>query len=177
MAVPVSLDDAKRQLKIELDDISQDDEIIGFINAAVAWVEDYTGHVLVSRDVSAVFSDFGTISFREWPIAATVNPDVTYVNANGETVVIVGVRMNVSRRPARAVPSVGGRWPSVPPGTVISATVRAGYGDNDRVPGIFRQAMLIMIAAYDADREGGKIFREADEAARTLCSDYRLRLL
>lgn len=177
MAVPVSLEDAKRQLKLELDDVSQDDEIQGFIDDAVAWIENYTGHVLVARDVTAQFSDFASIEFREWPIAANAVPVVNYPSADGSAISITDVRADVSRRPVRVLPWIGSRWPSVPAGTGATATIRAGYEDGDTVPGVFRRAMLMLIGAYDDDREGGDAFTKAEATARRICSSFRPRAL
>jgi hypothetical protein len=43
------------------------------------------------------------------------------------------------------------------------------------VPGNFRRAMLVLIAAYDADREGGDILAKADVAATRMCRGFRFR--
>lgn len=176
MAVPVSLDDAKRQLKIELDDVSQDEEIQGFIDDAAAWIEEYTGHILEARDVTAHFGSFFDISFREWPIAADAVPTVTYPSADGAASV-TGVRAIVSRRPVRVLPWNGTRWPTVAADIGATVTIRAGYEDGDTVPGVFRRVMLILISAYDDDREGGDAFRKAEETAHALCRGLRPRAL
>lgn len=176
MSIPVTLDDAKRQLRIELDDASQDDELLGFIADAAAWIEDYTGHLLTQRDVTAQFDRFDALSFREWPIAADAVPIVTYEGASGP-VPVTGIKMNISRRPARVVTLSGGRWPALPPGSAITVTVQAGYADDNPVPEVFRRAMLMLIAAYDADREGGDAFCKAEATARRICSGFRPRAL
>ena len=177
MTIPVTLEAAKRHLKIELDDVSQDEEINGFIADAAAWIEQFTGHVLVARDVTKSFSSFDRVMFREWPIAADAVPVVTYDGAGGQAVPVTEVRMLLSRRPARVAPWVGGRWPALPLGSGVTATVRAGYEEGDEVPGEFRRAMLTLIAAYDADREGGDILRKAEDAAKDACSNFRIRAL
>lgn len=174
MPVPVSLEDAKRQLRVELDDDERDDEIRGFIADAVAWIENYTGHILEARDVTAEFGSFYDISFREWPIAAGAVPTVTYPSADG-TVSVNDVRAIVHRRPVRVLPWNGTRWPSVAADTGAAATIRAGYEDGDRVPGVFRRVMLMLIAAYDDDREGGAAFQKAEETAHALCRGLRPR--
>lgn len=177
MAIPVTLDDAKRQLRLELDDVSQDDEIAGFILDAAAWVEDYTGHVLIARDVTAAFEGFANIVFREWPMAADAVPIVTYVDGDGQAVSVTDVRAMTGRRPVSIIPWAGSRWPAVSPAPSVTVTIRAGYEDADPVPGAFRRAMLLLIAAYDVDREGGDIFAKAESTARRLCRDYRVRRL
>jgi uncharacterized phiE125 gp8 family phage protein len=174
MAIPVTLEDAKRQLRVELDDDERDEEIVGFINDAVAWVEEWTGHIFVARDITAEFASFKDISFREWPIAPGAAPTVTYPDG-GSAVTVTDVRAITSRRPVRILPWIGSRWPTVSVGTGATATVRAGYEDSDTVPGVFRRVMLILIAAYDDDREGGAAFQKAEETARALCRGLRPR--
>jgi hypothetical protein len=58
-----------------------------------------------------------------------------------------------------------------------TVTIRVGYESADEVPRDLRRAMLLLIAAYDADREGGDVFAKAEDAARRLCRRYRLHRL
>lgn len=177
MAIPVTLEDAKRQLRIELDDASQDDEILGFIADAAAWVEKYTGHVFAARDVTEVFRGFRPVMFRAWPITATAMPGVAYTNADGVAVAIPGARIDLSQGRARIVPGTGSFWPFIDSQQVFSVTIRAGYETNDVVPRNLRRAMLVLIAAYDDDREGGDTFSKAEAVARKLCTGFRPRVL
>lgn len=177
MPIPVSLPDAKQQLRIEFDDVSRDDEIQGYINDAVAWVEEYTGHVLVERDVTAEFSSFDDISFREWPIAASAVPIVTYAASGGPATSVTDVQARIVRRPVRVRRWNGAGWPSLPSGNTVSVTIRAGYPDGAVVPPVFRRAMLMLIGAYDDDREGGDTIEKAEATARTICRGLRPRSL
>lgn len=177
MALPVALEEAKRQLKVEDDETDQHDEIEDFIRDAAAWVEDYTGHILEARDVTEHFSGFRPVSLRAWPIAPNAVPAVKYVGPDGQDVTVDSVRLQVDTRPARIGPSVGSFWPFIDSRQLFSVTVRAGYEHPDDVPRRLRRAMLVLIAAYDADREGGKIFAEAEATAKRLCSRFRRRTL
>lgn len=177
MAIPVTLEDARRQLRIEDNDASQDTELQGFINDAAAWIEKYTGHILVARDVTETFRGFGTSTLRAWPIKPTAAIGLAYVDANGTPVALTGGTLDVSQRPARVIPAGGCFWPFRNAHQIYSVTVRAGYEDGDAVPGNFRRAMLVLIGAYDADREGGDILTKAEATARSLCYWYRARAL
>ena len=171
MASPVTLEDARRQVRLEPDDTSMDVELAGFISDAAAWVERYTGHILIARDVTeAVFADAGLVAVRAWPVQPLATPVVT-----ANDIPIDGCRLDLSGRPARIRPATGAVWPTSSVGYPLQITIRAGYEDEDPVPGNFRRAMLLLIGAYDADREGGEIFMAAEKSARSLCSDYRLR--
>ena len=173
MAIPVTLDDAKRQLKV--DDAEQDVEIKGFIADAAAWVERYTGHILVARDVIQEFSGFGLAPLRAWPIKSGTVAAVTYRDSAGNAQSVTGMRLCAATRPAKIIPfpSSGFSASALPQGTNMIVTVRAGYETSDEVPGNFRRAMLVLIGAYDADREGGEILQAAEATARRLCRDYR----
>ncbi len=174
MAIPVTLEDARHQLQMAADDTARDDEITGFIADAAAWVEDYTGHVLEPRDVTEQFSSFDQIAFRAWPIAAAAVPIVTYASGNVAATQVTAVRPVVTSRPVRIVPWIGERWPRLTPDS-ITVTIRAGYAPGDVVPRNIRRAMLVLIAAYDGDREGGELFQKAEATARRLCGSLRLR--
>jgi uncharacterized phiE125 gp8 family phage protein len=175
MAIPVTLDDAKRQLRLELDDASQDVEIAGFIADAVDWVEKYTGHILAARDVTESFRGFRPVALRAWPVAADAVAGVAYTNADGVAVAIPGARIDLSQGRARIAPGTGAFWPFIDSQQAFTVTIRAGYEDDDAVPGNLRRAMLVLIGAYDADREGGEVFEKAETSARKLCAGFRPR--
>jgi uncharacterized phiE125 gp8 family phage protein len=177
MAIPVTLEDARRQIRLSDDDDSQDVDLRQFIADAAAWVEEYTGHILAVRDVTETFRGFGSVRLRAWPIAAAAIPGVAYLDASGAPVAIVGARLDVSCRPARVLPPAGPFYPFRDARQSFTVTIRAGYEDADVVPGNFRRAMLILISAYDSDREGGAVFQQAEASAQRLCGRLRARAL
>ena len=177
MPIPVSLDDAKRQLRMELDEVERDDEINSFIADAAAWIEEYTGHILVARDVTEAFRGFRPVTMRAWPIAAAAVPGLAYIDGSGNAASLTGIRLDISRDRARILPSDGVFFPFSRMDQPFTVTIRAGYEDGDTVPGNIRRAMLVLIAAYDDDREGGDAFRKAEATARKLCGGLRPRAL
>ena len=164
MLVLIAAYDADRELEIE-----------GFIADAEGWIERYTGHILAARDVTEQFRGFGSVQLRAWPIAPAATPGVAYLDPAGNPVAIVGARLDLSSRPARVLPPRGPFYPFHDTRQLFTVTVRAGYEPADIVPGNLRRAMLVLIAAYDADREGGEVFAQAEKSARSLCSDFRLK--
>lgn len=175
MVMPVSLEEARRQLRLEDDDTTQDAEIAGFVADAAAWVESFTGHILVEREVTEHASGFKPVEIRAWPIADGATPGVAYLGADGSPIAIPGTRLDLSRRPARVMPGSGLFWPFRDSAQPFTVTVTAGYANADDVPRDFKRAMLILIAAYDADREGGDLFAKAEATARRICNRYRVR--
>lgn len=175
MPLPVSLEEARRQLRLAADDDSQDDEIAGFIADAAAWTEDYTGHILNQREVTERVSGFKPVELRAWPIAADAVPGVAYSTADGVQIPVPSARLDVSRRPARVFPGTGLFWPFRDSAQPFTVTITAGYASASAVPRAFKRAMLILIAAYDADREGGDVFEKAERSAKRICNPFRLR--
>lgn len=175
MALPVTLAQAKAQLRVDGDE--QDVEIDRFIRDAAAWVETHTGHILEARDVTESFVGFKPVSLRAWPIFDAAVPGVAYVDAGGAAVAVLGARLDLRRRPARVLPAAGAFWNFTNADQPFSVTVRAGYENPDDVPGNVRRAMLLLIGAYDADREGGDVFVKAEAAARRLCDRFKKRLV
>lgn len=175
MAFPISLEEGRAQLRLEIDDDSRDGELRPWIEDAAAWVEDYTGHILVEREVTENVSGFKAVELRAWPIAANAVPGVAYLRADNTPIAIPGARIDVTRRPARVFPGTGQFWPFQNSAQPFTISVTAGYASPADVPRNFRRAMLILISAYDNDREGGALFQEAEASARKLCGGHRLR--
>jgi uncharacterized phiE125 gp8 family phage protein len=177
MAIPVTLADAKAHLRLEVEDLSRDAEVAGYIADATGWVEKYTGHILVARDVTEQFRGFAAVELRAWPIKPTALAGVAYLDAAGSPVAITGAVLETRQRPARVRPGVGTFWPFRDTRQLFTVTIRAGYEPTDDVPRNFRRAMLVLISAYDSDREGGELLQTAEATARRLCRDYKLRRL
>lgn len=178
MPIPVSLDDAKLHLRHAGEQLSAErqSEIQGFIDDAAAWAESYTGHILEAREVVEQVTGFNRLALRAWPIKPDAVAAVTYELSDGATIAVADVRVDTRVRPARLWLLSGSNWPVTGRCTNATITVRAGYEAGDQVPGNFRRTMLILIAAYDADREGGDLFAKAEATARALCDRANLRL-
>ncbi len=175
MTLPVSLDEAKAQLRVDGND--QDAEILDFIRDAAAWVEDYTGHIIEARDVTEQFRGFGAVTLQAWPISAVAAPGVAYTDATGSPIALTGARLDLSRRPARVLPASGHFWPFCSADQLFTVTIRAGYESAADVPRNLCRAMLLLIYAYDADREGGDVLAKAEAAARRLCKGFKRNTL
>ena len=172
MVLPITIEEAKRQARIDDDD--RDADVVGYIRDAVSWAEGYTGHLLTERAVTETFDSFDRLRLRAWPIATDAIAAVTYSDASGVHTV-TGARIVARPRPARLLPALGARWPYLHPAAgAITVSVTAGYVTPDKIPGVIMRAMLILIAAYERDREGGDVLEQSIARAEQMCRGQRL---
>lgn len=115
----------------------------------------------------------GLLELRAWPIKPTAVAEVTYADAAGLPVSLPAVRLDVSRRPARLYPAYGTGWPYAATRQGITVKIRAGYEAEDEIPGSMRRAILMLVGAYDLDREGGDVAAKAEAAATRLCRRFK----
>lgn len=175
MAIPVSRDDARRQLRMELSDNSRNDDIDQWIADAAGWVERYTGHILSAREVTETLDGFGRGRLKAWPVAPDATVTVSYGDAGQIATTITGARLMAASRPAAVLPPRSMAWPAISAGTPVTVIVRAGYEAGDDMPRAFRRAMLVLITGYEDDPAGGEVAQAAEASAKSLCRDYRFR--
>lgn len=175
MPEPITRDEAKLHCRVLHDD--ENDLIDGLIVAAREWVENYTGHILVQREVTQRLSCFNWPRLYAWPIAEDATVAATYVDSDGATQAIDGARLIFGNGWAELATAFGSAWPiSYGPATV---TVEAGYATADDVPQSMKQAILLLVAAWFANREAvsEKAMTEVPFAVEALCQPYRMVLI
>lgn len=177
MTLLVTLEEARVQVKLEPEDASRDAELTPILADAIGWVEDYTGQILTARDVTESVGGSGLLELRAWPIKPNAVAEVTYADASGSLISIPAARLDVSRRPARLYPAYGTSWPYLATRQGFTVKIRAGYEPDDQIPGKMRRAILMLVGAYDLDREGGDIAAKAEAAATRLCRSFKTNRL
>jgi len=160
---PLSLDDVKEALRLDLSDTSEDGYLDALCSAARAAVEGMTGLLLVPiAGMELIFDDFGNadsgLRLPAWPVRLV--SDVTYLDTNGEGQVLTAGddwRL-VAKKPARLLPAAGTCWPQVlgGPGSVI-VTLNAGYATATEVSPALKQAMHLLIGNWYRNREADVI--------------------
>jgi uncharacterized phiE125 gp8 family phage protein len=177
MPEPLTLDEAKKQLRVDSD--GDDSFIEEKIIAAREWVEDYTGLVLTRREVTESLSGLlARTALRAWPVAADQPITIAYRDQVGAEQVIADAVIRAATRPALIFPAAGSRWPLGWPATgVVDATFTAGFASAAEIPQGLKQAMLVMLTAFYEDREGGDVFAKAEETAKSLCRRHKRRVL
>lgn len=177
MAEPVTLDEIKMHLDVARDD--QDQMLEDMVVAAREWVENYTGLVLVKRQVSEGFDAFDRLShLTAWPIASDAVASVTYADSQGAPDNVVDARMNVTRRPARLAPAFNTSWPVAYPGSIV-VTIEAGYVDAAAVPYSLKAAIKLYVGNLYANRESVVVgtISSVLPLIEDLCRPYRLPVI
>lgn len=172
MPEPITLEEAKNHCRVLSAD--DDDLIASLIIAAREWVENYTGHILVLRDVTQRFSSFARPRLFAWPIADDATVTATYVDSDGATQPLTGARLIFGNGWAELATAFGSTWPtSYGPATI---TVEAGYATADDVPQSMKQAILLLVGTYYAQRESVSTaeMKEVPHAVDSLLRPYRL---
>jgi uncharacterized phiE125 gp8 family phage protein len=175
---PVSLDEAKAQLRVS--GTVEDALIGGYIAAARGLVEDITGRSLMPQTWRL---DLDGISSRIWlPKAAPVSAvtGITYVDSDGatQTLSTSAYRLQSASEPAFvewtdaiSVPSLASR------SDAVKVTYTAGYASADLVPAQLRQACLLLVAHFFANREPvavGTIATALPMGVEALCARWRV---
>lgn len=170
---PVSLATAKAQCRV-LDD-SEDNLIAAYIVAAREWVENYTGHILVRREISQSFNGFSPyFELFHRPIVDVTG--IAYADTAGTDQVLDGFAQTTGRYPFRVYPD---EQPSVRSNSSVVVTYVAGYAEGEQ-PQSLIQAMLLLIGHWFANRQGvvvGDTATEVPLAVHSLCDQHRSPLL
>jgi len=168
MAEPVSLEQAKLHLRLESGYTDEDSTIEGAIADARAWVENYTGQILVRRSVVEYLDGFSA-RLLAWPLA-TID-EVRYRDADDVEQVLDSdsYRVALGGRPARLA-TIGQRsWPALAAGPgAVRVEMTAGYAEGEVPRGMIR-AMLLLISGYYEDRNTGGLADAVETAARAAC--------
>jgi uncharacterized phiE125 gp8 family phage protein len=150
MAEPVSLAEAKAHLRVTSD--HENTLIESYIVAAREWVENYTGYILVSRQIVETFSSWGgPLTLHNRPISAL--GEITYTDADGDETVYADGVLRTFTYPAKIYPPSGSTFPTLGTDGGITVNYTAGYATAADVPHALKQAMLLLIGYWHVNRE------------------------
>ena len=160
MAVDLAL--AKQHLRVTSD--SEDALIGAYLNAAKAWVENYTSTKLARVEVTQTVCAFAVYV----PLLYGPNPEgveVSYTDADDQAATFADGRLLDGRLYA---PVTG--WPSFAEHTPITLTYTAGF---ETAPGDLDAAVLLLVGEYYQNREAGNAAPAVTMAVEALCRPYR----
>lgn len=151
---PVSLKEAKAQVRVDYDD---EDLLLDLcITAAREYAEEKTGRALVDRNWELVLDGFpaGPIEIRRVPLDPE-SVEIVYIdNGGAEQTIANSDLVVVAGEPARVAPAES--WPSTRRGRIGAVVVRFVAGPSTAeggVPKLLKSAMLLHIGDLFANRE------------------------
>lgn len=171
MAEPLTATEAKAHLRVTT--TAEDTLITSYIVAAREWVENWTGHVLVSRAITETFGEWGDyLTLRYRPVTAL--GDITYTASDGEDTAYEDGILRTFTYPATVYPASS--FPVLGTGGGISVEYTAGYASAADVPQAFKQAMLLLIGHWHTTRAGAASdkMEEVPLAVKSLCGPFRV---
>jgi uncharacterized phiE125 gp8 family phage protein len=181
---PVTLAEAKAHCRVLHS--AEDDLLTALIVAARQYVEQFTWRALVTQ--------VRELTLDSWPYAWRDGADtvrlpggrvaavgsVTYTASDGSEVVLGSGSYvaALTREPALVYPAWGVTWPTLRDSRgAVRVRYTAGYGAAEDVPQAIKQAMLLLVGHWYANRESvavGTIATELPQAVSALLSPYRL---
>ena len=156
---PVSIADAKSHLRIDPQFTDDDLYIQGLISSARHYVETVSDRTLIRCRYQMSLDVFPSwdIELPRPPFLPGGSVSVTYVPSDGiyTPVSYTGFRLDSTATPAVIRPPWNGNWPTCRGAeNDVVVTWDAGYGeDGTRIPPPARNAMLLMIGSWYANRE------------------------
>ncbi|MGU3495927.1 head-tail connector protein [Xanthobacteraceae bacterium A53D] len=179
----VSLDEAKRHLRVDLDDTEDDAYIEGLIAAAQAHIDGPSGYL--GRAIGIQTLEMVLDGCDWWPGAAIDIPvpplvpdsvEISYVDPAGDTQTVASSAFVVVNAGSQASlqPAYGHQWPAARrAANAVRIRYRAGY---EVVPANVRQAALMLIGHWFANREAAaaQSMAEVPMAVTTLLNPLRV---
>lgn len=143
---PVTLDEAKAQCGIT--GSARDAEMTLKIAAARTFVERYCTIFLITQTVAAPCDDFEDLSSVSIAPLQSVTA-IKYTDAAGaeQTVPDTVYEKRLDALSPSIVAKPGQVWPAKRPGTRVTLTAVAGYGDAAKVPSDIKEAILMRVSA------------------------------
>lgn len=152
---------------------SEDTLITQYLNAAIAWVENYTRKKLTAT--TAITETFAAFPGDPYAFALTWGPTpatvvVTYTDEAGDEQEISTARLVGDK----VYPPLDTEWPVIEANSTIEVAYTAGYST---VPADLDNAVLLLVGEYYDNRTASVASSAVTAAVESLCEPYRLPTL
>mgnify|MGYP001382841310 CR=1 FL=1 len=179
---PVTLTEAKAWLRVDGEE--EDVLILGLIQAARSYVEDFTRRALVSQTWALALDRFPCTREITLPRPPLVSvSSVEYIDSDGATQTLSADDYHVDARsePGRVVLRATSSWPAVDcqPNAVV-VTYVAGYGTPSQVPQGIKTAIRWMIGHWFRHRAHvniGNIVNQIPDTTDSLLWQFRVPVI
>lgn len=172
----------KEHVREDLDFTEQDAVLQTYHDAAVSWVEEYTGRSLTTQTWQVSLCGFPA---RVWLPRSAPLASITHVKYYDAANALQTLSSNVYASPAFSEPSVitladGQTWPSTyARDDAVQVEYVTGATSQNEVPAPLRHAVQLMAGTWYTNREHvviGTSVVEVPHTVTALCAPYRLFL-
>lgn len=171
---------------VKTGDVTEDDLVSALITAAREYCEGFTSRALATQTLEAYPPRFPCDNEIELPCPPLQSiTSVKYTNSDGDETTMTentDYIVDTERTVGRIVLPYAETWPTATLYTVNPIKIRyvAGYNDSNTIPKSIKQAMLLLIGHWYANREAvlvgqGTMSKEIEFAVKALLSMYRVR--
>ncbi len=181
---PLTLDEVKTHLRIELDNNEDDFSLYGSLLAATESVENFLNRKVVTQTLDFYVDRFPAKEFITLPggrLASITSLKYTDSDDSETTWTASNYFASVTSEPGRLNLAYGIPWPSVTlkPRDAIVVRYVVGYGTGDQAPASIRQAVLLTIGHFWQNRSAvvvdqGFTAIEVPQAAQALLWPHRI---
>lgn len=175
---PVTLDEARAQLRIDEDNTCENDLITGYIKTARLWVENHIKRKLITQTLTWRSSClFGGIELA--PNLQTIN-SVKYIDTSGsqQTIDSAVYQYNKYALVGYILPNFEQSWPDDIRSNLNSVEIEfiAGYGVASDVPPDIKNAILLLVSDYYENRGATYVGVSVNkqDTVENLLSNYRV---
>lgn len=157
--LPVSLQEAKKHLRIDTDNTDHDIDIAFQLTAARQWVEKYTGRKMMTQTVTKYWHDWPSGDYFVIPYGNLQSvTSVKYKDTDGDQTTwdTDDYIVDTDEEPGRVVLAYGESWPTTTlyPTNAIEIIFSCGYGAYaGHVPEPIKHAIKIYLADLFENRE------------------------
>ena len=156
---PVTLDEAKKHVRLDLD--LDDVEITQMLDAAVEYAQKFQGRQYLTATIDEYFDCFprNVLELELAPVQSITS--ITYLDTAGDsqTWASASYQSDLKKSTVRIKPVPGETWPLTENGRMNAVTVRyvAGYGNMAQVPRDIKNGFLMLLADLYENRSGSSI--------------------
>lgn len=170
----ITLAEARKQVRLEVDQTEEDDLLQALINTTILTTEHRTRRSLRDREETLLLDSWeGSIQLPWWPVQA-VN-QITYTAPDGTDQALPGHSLDIRQIPAKVTPYPSNTWPEVK-NKPMAITVKAQVGYAE-IPADLKSAALLLIGHLYENREAvvvGATTSEVPQAYDSLIQPYRI---
>ena len=184
---PISLEDIKNHLRLEVGETNEDDLLRGFRLAAINRIEEITNRKLMYQTWKLYLDEWPSedyINLPYTPLSAIVSTStgIVYKNSDGDSTTFSSTAwlQDTISEPGRVCLGYNEDWPTATLHNVnpISIEFKCGYGDaSSDIPEVFKLGIKLLISHYYENREFaivGKSIDEIPEGLKALLQSQRM---